>query len=137
MYVGVAIFLSRNSTYCLSQRLDPQRAFFGHWQCPGGGNERGETPIETAMRELREESGLDLPAGRFALMGEDVRNFPNGTPYLAVNFHVELTAFEEPLNREPHKATPWAWFDKQGAAVRDLIPGSFSYIERLSQLAAA
>ena len=32
----------------------------GQWQLPGGKSEEGETPQETAIREVREETGLDL-----------------------------------------------------------------------------
>ena len=32
----------------------------GHWDLPGGGREGAETPVECALRELREELGLIL-----------------------------------------------------------------------------
>ena len=35
--------------------------FAGHWDLPGGGREGDETPLECALRECREELGLDVP----------------------------------------------------------------------------
>lgn len=34
------------------------------WEIPGGHVERGETPREACLRELREELGIDLAVGR-------------------------------------------------------------------------
>ena len=44
----------------------------GHWDLPKGGMDPGETPLQTALRETREETGLQLSAQ--ALM--DLGRFP-------------------------------------------------------------
>ncbi|MDW4500074.1 NUDIX hydrolase [Sulfitobacter sp. D35] len=35
--------------------------FPGHWDLPGGGREGDESPVACALRETREELGLDVP----------------------------------------------------------------------------
>lgn len=47
----------------------------GKWNGLGGKLEADESPLEGARRELREESGLDLEAGRFRALG--ALQFPN------------------------------------------------------------
>lgn len=42
------------------------RSHFGNgkWGLPGGGLHRGEAPLAGALRELREETGIELPASK-------------------------------------------------------------------------
>ena len=50
----------------------------GYWNCPGGRIERGETPEECAIREVKEETGLDAK-GLFE-HGKLRFAFADGTP---------------------------------------------------------
>lgn len=44
----------------------------GHWSFPKGHAEEGETPVETAIRELAEETGiLDIELSKFPGIKED------------------------------------------------------------------
>lgn len=51
----------------------------GRWSVPGGRCEPGETAAETAVREVREETGLTVAAGR--LVGRVERPGPAGVVY--------------------------------------------------------
>lgn len=51
----------------------------GKWNGLGGKCEPGESPLETAQRELAEESGLDLPRKAFRALG--TLHFPDFKPH--------------------------------------------------------
>jgi 8-oxo-dGTP diphosphatase len=56
--VGATVLAEREGQVVLVKRkMDPAR---GSWCLPGGFMELGETPQETAVRECREETGLDV-----------------------------------------------------------------------------
>ena len=56
--VGVGVVVWRGEEFLLIQRAKPPRA--GSWSLPGGLQELGETVRETAAREIREETGLEI-----------------------------------------------------------------------------
>ena len=77
--VGLAVFNAANAVFIGRRQGSPEHVADGfEWQMPQGGIDPGETPIEAAIRELREETNItsiallaevpgwltyDLPAG--------------------------------------------------------------------------
>jgi 8-oxo-dGTP pyrophosphatase MutT (NUDIX family) len=57
---------------------DPGRPGVRYWFTAGGGLDEGETPAQGAARELREETGLAVPAER---LGEPVWREVTDFPY--------------------------------------------------------
>jgi 8-oxo-dGTP pyrophosphatase MutT (NUDIX family) len=53
---------SRRAAILLTRRAAGLRAHAGQWALPGGRTDAGESPEQAALRELREEVGLALPA---------------------------------------------------------------------------
>ncbi|MEQ8389046.1 MAG: NUDIX hydrolase [Alphaproteobacteria bacterium] len=84
--VGVVVW--RQDRVLLVRRNKPPRA--GDWSLPGGAQHPGETVREAAMREVREETGLDIEVGRLI----DVVDFIEHDEAGQVCFHYVLIDLE-------------------------------------------
>lgn len=81
---GAAVIIHTADLHVLLQRRTD-----GHWGLPGGLMEPGESFLQTALREVKEETGVELPEEHMHLFGvfsgEDYFvEAPNGDPYYAV-----------------------------------------------------
>lgn len=85
--VGVGVLVVRAGRVLLGQRKGSHGA--GTWALPGGHLEFGETVAQCAIREVLEETGLDI-----------------GTVTLFVTAH---SAAGEPVLCEPDKCSEWRW----------------------------
>jgi 8-oxo-dGTP pyrophosphatase MutT (NUDIX family) len=54
----------KNAAIILTRRASRMKSHAGQWALPGGRMDTGETPAETALRELEEEVGLKLDTNR-------------------------------------------------------------------------
>ena len=67
---GAGVFFTDGKSVLLLRRKEPSE-HAGKWGLPGGKSEKGETSLNTAHREAREECGLDrIPGTRFASFEE-------------------------------------------------------------------
>ena len=62
-FMGAKMALFVGGKLLVLQRDDrPGLVWPGFWDFPGGGREGAETPVQTVLRETREEFGLHVPA---------------------------------------------------------------------------
>jgi 8-oxo-dGTP diphosphatase len=95
--------------------------FGGYWDIPGGFCELRETPREAAIREVREETGLEVDAGDLAGMWIDEDGY-SGVVTLNCYFHARVTGGSE--CPQPSEVTEMAWFAPEELPVdRIAFPG--------------
>jgi ADP-ribose pyrophosphatase YjhB (NUDIX family) len=90
----------------------------GHYSVPAGHLDGGETVIQAAIREAREETGLTLePAAlKFACV------FHRNEGEERVDFFVTVASWHgEPVNTEPGKCDDLRWF-KLNALPENIVP---------------
>jgi ADP-ribose pyrophosphatase YjhB (NUDIX family) len=81
--------------------------YVGHWSLPGGGVDQGETPPAGAVREAKEEMGVDVDPG--ALKPLDRRVTPTGMAFHTFA-HPAAEKFTPTLNEE-HSGYAWSSLD--------------------------
>lgn len=67
--VGIGIFVFKDGKFLMIQRQGAHGA--GSWSIPGGHLEFGESFKDTAIREVKEETGLDIKNVRFGAVTND------------------------------------------------------------------
>jgi len=112
------------------------------WLPPGGHVERDELPHEAALRECREETGLDpeLVASRGGVVSGTARSLPEPQQFLLEDInvheggavghqHIDFVYYGrvadrtvEPTNEDEAPADAWEWFtpDELGARREEL-----------------
>ena len=82
----------------------------GEWSFPGGHLEFGETVFQTAQREVKEETGLDVNQFKLISVADEMRYIKSdGKHYLNIGVKAEYQG-GEPKVMEPDKCKEWEWF---------------------------
>jgi 8-oxo-dGTP diphosphatase len=103
--VGIGVFVFKDNKFLMLQRHGSHGA--GSWSIPGGCVEFGESFEETAKREVKEETGVEITNIRFGAITNDV--FINeGKHYITVWMLSDWTRGVEHIT-EPNKCLKQRW----------------------------
>lgn len=107
--IGAAALVTDNTGRILLQK----RADNGKWGVPGGGMEPGEEPAQTAIREVYEETGLEVEIKRLigVFGGKDhVRAYPDGDQFAYISITFECRVIGGEINPDPEETLEARWF---------------------------
>lgn len=104
---------------------------YGHWTWPKGHTEEGETPEETAVREISEETGLEK-LKVLELLGKQEYYYTLGGKRIFKTVHVFLVeaAGDEPLRVQAEEIEEARWFDPEEALDTIEYKGSRDLLEK-------
>lgn len=103
--VGVGIYIRRDGKLLLGKRKGEYGT--GTWGAPGGKLEMWEEPADAALREVREETGLEIQNLRFVGFVNDPDR-ENGTHYVTISYVADWKS-GVPIP-EKGKFEEWCWF---------------------------
>lgn len=100
--------MNEKHEFLISQRA-PNKSFPYRWECTGGSVLKGESSIEGAMRELKEELGLEVNPEEAVLIGTKKRYYTGCPDILSVwLFKSEVAIDELTLQKEEVCNAMWA-----------------------------
>jgi 8-oxo-dGTP diphosphatase len=107
--VGIGVFVFKNGKFLMQQRKGSHGA--GSWSVPGGHLEFSESFEDTARREVKEETGLEIKNVRFGAVTND-RFTDEDKHYVTVWMLSDWAGGNEHIT-EPDKciAQEWHTFD--------------------------
>ena len=93
---------NRQGQYLMAQRAESQIAFPLMWECVGGAVLKGENSIDGAIREVKEEIGLDLDPADGKMVFSKIRETACGKPVQDI---MDVWLFEYDGESQLEKAT--------------------------------
>jgi 8-oxo-dGTP diphosphatase len=110
--LGVAVVVVKYPYVLLGLRKGSHGA--DTWSCPGGHVEFGETIAECAIRELREETGIEVDYINDKVLATNEKIWQEENKHYFTVYSLVICEDKncEPVLKEPHKCSEWRWVHK-------------------------
>ncbi|GIL40308.1 NUDIX hydrolase [Roseiterribacter gracilis] len=126
-WVGVGVVVRRGDRVLLVRRSKAPRK--GEWSIPGGAIDLGETTIQAAAREVREETGLDVTPTKLLTTVDAIQHDAQGQVafhYVLIDYLARADDDQVAVAGDDVDAVQWATLDEAVALLpwqktRDLI----------------
>lgn len=120
--VAKVVLLDRNGDFLLLQRSDTHPSLAGFYDLPGGMIEHTEEPGEAVVREVSEETGIELGRHRLAILYTTTHLIERKSyPTLLYTARIDTEKPEIQLSWE-HKSYEWASLDRLPEVEPQLAP---------------
>lgn len=105
--IGVGVIVIRDNKVLMQKRLSKHG--HGTWAFPGGHLEFGESPEQCAIRETKEEAGINITNLRRGPYTNDLH--ASEQKHVITLFIITDSFTGEPTVCEPEKNEGWEWFE--------------------------
>ena len=128
--MAVGIWVSDAEGNLLITRRSKEKRFApGKWENSGGHVQAGEAPEDGIIRELREETGVEISPTQIIYLGKAAVSWP----YLGLNYGVRLQSRPQEIRLQPGETEAYRWVShEEFAAMRDageFAPSVFEHMK--------
>ncbi|MBC7868679.1 NUDIX domain-containing protein [Candidatus Saccharibacteria bacterium] len=131
--VGIGVFIFKNGKFLMLQRQGAHGE--GSWSVPGGHLEFGESFEETACREVKEETNLEIKHVRFGAVTNDY--FTDEDKHYVTIWMLSEWASGQEYNVEPDKCINQEWYSFEDLPTPLFLPWNqlleSEFIEKIKQ----
>ncbi len=105
------LVIHEDGTYLLTKRHDCKEVYPGYWEASAGGSaQEGESPLQCAVRELKEETGIDIDADKLELVDHSFSEKSRSTFF---SYIARVNCKKDSIVLQEGETVAYKWLDKK------------------------